>query len=111
MHEIKVTDSNGHGKKMADLEPIKMPVHEIYAAEPSNKVKVRFEKFVQLVATHDFTSLMKRYAEEDIILSTNLLTDLANAHEEEEVKTSKIPIFFVVGILIGVLITYLIIRF
>lgn len=107
MHDIKVTDSAA--KKVADLGTQQATASE--AREPGNKVKVRFDKFVQLVATHDFTSLMKRYEEEDIIVSTNLLTDLANAHEEVEVKSSKVPIFFIVGIIIGIVATYLIIRF
>lgn len=80
--------------------------------EPSEKVKVKFEKFVQLVATHNFEEVMKRHAEDDVILSTNLLADLANAHEEmPEESRSKMPVIFVVGILLGVVITYLVVRF
>lgn len=78
---------------------------------PGEKVKVKFEKFVQLVATHDFEGVMKHHADEDIILSTNLLTDLANAHEEQPNENKKLPIFLIVGIIIGVVLTYLIIRF
>lgn len=109
MHDIKIPDGNPQKKVMevsslAPMEPQKAP-------EPGNKVKVNFEKFVQLVATHDFEEVMKAHENEDIILSTNLLTDLANAHEEEPEQTSRVPIIFVVGVLLGVLLTYLIIRF
>ncbi len=113
MHDIKIPDfgSAPHSKK-SDFEVTQVSVAEARASEPSEKVKVKFEKFVQLVATHDFEDVMKRHAEEDIILSTNLLTDLANAHEEQEPQSGKkLPIIFIIGIIIGVVLTYLVIRF
>src|SRR3989339_902183 len=64
-------------------------------------IKVPFSKFVQLVAVHDFEKILDKYAEEQIVLSTSLLTDLANSHEPEE-KESKIPLFFVVGVIFGI---------
>lgn len=108
MHDIKIPDSGG---KKADFEITQVSAAEEREAEPGEKVRVRFEKFVQLVATHDFEEVMKRHAEEDIILSTNLLTDLANAHEEEQGQGKKLPIIFIIGIIIGVVLTYLVIRF
>lgn len=108
MHDIKIPDP--HGKK-PDFEITQVNAAEEKEAEPGEKVKVKFEKFVQLVATHDFEEVMKRHAEEDIILSTNLLTDLANAHEEEQGQGKKLPIIFIIGIIIGVVLTYLVIRF
>lgn len=79
--------------------------------EPSDKIKVKFEKFVQLVATHDFEGVLKKYSEEDIIMSSNLLTDLASAHEEVETHSQRIPVWVVSGIIVGIIITYLILRF
>lgn len=113
MHDIKIPDSGGSsaaGKK-PDFEVTQVSASEAKEHEPGEKVKVKFEKFVQLVATHDFEEVMKRNAEEDIILSTNLLTDLANAHEEEQGQGKKLPIIFIIGIIIGVVLTYLVIRF
>lgn len=108
MHDIMIPDPH---KKKIDFETSQVSLGEAKAAEPGEKVKVKFEKFVQLVATHDFEGIMQNHADEDIILSTNLLTDLANAHEEAPRETKKLPIIFIVGILLGVVITYLVIRF
>ncbi len=83
----------------------------VAVAEPSDKIKVKFEKFVQLVATHDFEGVLKKYADDDIILSSNLLTDLASAHEEVEAPVNRMPIWVVSGIIIGIIVTYLILRF
>ena len=87
-----------------------MPSHS-FEAEPSDKIKVKFEKFVQLVATHDFAGVLKKYADDDVVISSNLLTDLANAHEETEVHPSRVPVWIISGVIIGVIITYLILRF
>jgi len=108
MHDIKIPDP--HSKK-STFEVSQVTPAEAKAPEPGEKVKVKFEKFVQLVATHDFEEVMKGHANEDIILSTNLLTDLANAHEEEPPQGRKTPIIFIVGIIIGVAVAYLVIRF
>ena len=122
MHDIKIPDQ--HGSKKGDFAVSHLSERgniersgfgaepaETKAPEPGEKVKVKFEKFVQLVATHDFEEVMKRHAEEDVILSTNLLTDLANAHEEAPNEGKKLPIVLIVGVIIGVVITYLVIRF
>ena len=108
MHDIKIPDP--HGKKK-DFEVSHLPPAEEKEHEPGDKVKVRFENFVQLVATHDFEGVMKAHADEDIVVSTNLLTDLANAHEEEPREGKKTPIILIVGILIGIIVTYVLIRF
>lgn len=106
MDDIRIPDPNA---KKPNFEISHVTAAE--SKEARDKVKVKFEKFVQLVATHDFEEVMQKHADEDIILSTNLLIDLANAHEEEETGNKKLPIFLVVGIIIGVVITYLLIRF
>lgn len=82
-----------------------------FEPEPSDKIKVKFEKFVQLVATHDFEGVLKKYADDDVIINSNLLTDLANAHEEIESHPNRIPIWIISGIIIGVIVTYLLLRF
>lgn len=65
----------------------------------SDKVKVKFDKFVNLVATHSYEDIIDKYMDEDIIISTDLLTDLASTHEEKEDK--KTPLIFIIGILLG----------
>ncbi len=78
--------------------------------EPSDKIRVKFDKFVQLVATHDFGGVLKKYGDEDVVISSNLLTDLASAHEEVETHPTKIPIWIISGIIIGIILTYIILR-
>lgn len=119
MHDIRIPDSRGgsaRGKTLnaesADFEVTHVGVDEEKKHEPSEKVKVKFTKFVQLVATHDFEEVMQKHGDDDIVLNSNLLTDLASAHQDEEPKRDpKLPIFLVVGVIIGVVITYLILRF
>ncbi len=78
------------------------------AASPKDLIRVKFEKFVQLVATKDFLSVLEQNKNEDIILSSNLLTELASAVEEKQEKKS--PVIFLVGLAIGVIVTYLLIN-
>lgn len=104
MHDIKIPDPN---KKKIDFEVSHVTAAEIKQAEPGEKVKVNFKNFVELVATHDFEEVMEQHGSEDIILSTNLLTDLANAHQEPDNPAKKIPIYIIVGIIIGIVVTYL----
>ena len=71
-------------------------------------IKVKFDKFVTLVASRDFLSVMEKNKDEDIIMSSNLLTDLAGSMEEKSEK--KTPVIFLVGLAIGVIVTYLLIN-
>lgn len=71
-------------------------------------IKVKFDKFVTLVASRDFLSVLEKNKNEDIIMSSNLLTDLAGAVEEKSEK--KTPVIFLVGLAIGVIVTYLLIN-
>ena len=77
---------------------------------PSDMVRVKFDKFIQLVATHTYEDILKRDSDEDVIVSTNLLTDLANAHDESSNVSKKLPIVLVAGIVLGVIITWLVLR-
>ncbi len=103
-----------------DREPGKLPqpaVHqgvpvsegEMAAMKPYDKVKIKFDKFVNLIATHAYEEIFEKHLDEDIIVSTDLLADLANAHEEKE-GSKKIPIFFFFGILLGVAIAWMLLR-
>lgn len=75
----------------------------------SDRVKVKFDKFITLVATHTYENVLRKNADEDVIISTNLLTDLANAHEEPK-GDKKIVVIFAVGISIGIVLAWLILR-
>lgn len=70
-------------------------------------MKVRFAKFVQLVSTRDCSDVVNANPDEEVVISSNLLTELAGAHDEREEK--KIPLVFLVGLAIGVVLTYILI--
>jgi hypothetical protein len=80
---------------------------EAAAANPKELIKVKFGKFVQLVASRDFLEILDKNKDEELIMSSNLLTDLAGAVEEKSEK--KTPVIFVIGLAIGVIITYFLI--
>ncbi len=75
--------------------------------EPRDFVKVKFTKFVQLVTSRDCTDVVNANPDEEVVMSSNLLTELAGAHDEREEK--KIPLVFLVGLAIGVVLTYILI--
>ncbi len=74
----------------------------------TDQVKVKFDKFVNLVATHAYEDVVDKYMDEDVIISTDLLTDLASSQEEKEDK--KTPVIFIIGIVLGVLVTWFILK-
>lgn len=75
----------------------------------AEKVKVKFDNFVQLVANHNYEDVINKNLDEDVIVSSNLLADLANAHEQEEER--RIPAIFIVGVVLGIVITYILLTF
>ncbi|MBL4694590.1 hypothetical protein JKY72_04445 [Candidatus Gracilibacteria bacterium] len=78
------------------------PVH--HESQPNAKVRVKFDKFVNLIATHAYEDVFAKYRDEDIVISTDLLTDLANAHDDKPEK--KMPVIFIMGICLGVVLTW-----
>lgn len=81
-------------------------------SEPGELVRVRFDKFVQLVATHNFEQALKHHAQEDIIMNANLLMDLASAHEDPEPPNDKRSSILVgAGVVIGIVVAYLLFKF
>jgi len=77
-------------------------VNELF---PKDVIKVKFGTFVNLVANRDMADVIADNLNEEIILSSNLLTELAGAHDRREEK--KIPLVFLIGIGIGVVLTYI----
>lgn len=80
--------------------------HETEAVE---KVKVSFDNFVKLVANHNYEAVIDKNKDEAVIVSSNLLADLANAHEQEEER--RIPAIFIIGVLLGIVITYILLTY
>lgn len=80
------------------------------AGKAHDKVKVKFDKFVNLIASHAYEEIFHKHADEDIILSTDLLTDLANSHEEKPNDNRKVILMLFGGIVIGVAVAWLFLR-
>ncbi|MFA6435690.1 MAG: hypothetical protein WCW30_00935, partial [Candidatus Gracilibacteria bacterium] len=76
--------------------------------EAGNHVSIQFSKFVQLVANHGYWDVVEKNADEKVILSGDLLTDLANA--EDRSKEKRLPLIFMAGLLIGIVLTYIILK-
>lgn len=85
--------------------------HELEEAamKSYDKVKVKFDKFVNLIATHAYEEIFDKHADEDVIISTDLLADLANAHEEKP-DSKKVPVIFLIGILLGIGVTWILLK-
>lgn len=93
---------------IGNVETVSVGEAEETALNPHTKVKVKFDKFVNLVASHAYEEVFEKHIDEDVIVSTDLLTDLANAHEEKSDR--KMPVIFLVGIILGVGLTWLLLR-
>lgn len=83
--------------------------HENATMHASDKVKIKFDKFVNLIATHAYQEVFDKHVNEDVVISTDLLADLANAHEEKD-DGKKVPVYVLVGVILGVLVTWLILK-
>lgn len=112
---ILVRPMKGDGE-LEDVDFDKTSIDDDLSATPpldplsnaGNKVVVSFAKFVQLVANHSFIDIVDKNAEEEVIVSGNLLTDLANAHDKT--KEKRMPLMFVAGLVIGIALTYIILK-
>jgi hypothetical protein len=76
----------------------------------TDKVSIKFDKFVNLIASHDYESIFQRHIDQDVVVSTDLLADLANAHQENEVSDRKVPFIFLFGILIGIVLMWIFLK-
>jgi hypothetical protein len=74
---------------------------------PNDKVKISFAKFVNLVANHAYEEVVERHTDSEIIISTDLLADLANAREDREDK--KYPLLLA-GAILGALVVWFILK-
>lgn len=81
---------------------------ENLSLRPNDKVKVKFDKFATLVSTHAFEEIFAKHVDDDVIISTDLLTDLANAHEEKHDR--RLPMMFIFGIVLGVILTWVLFK-
>lgn len=107
--EFKINNEAPKHELVGSVEVAPMSEKEEGGIHAHSKVKVKFEKFVNLVASHAYEEVFDKHRDESVIISTDLLTDLANSHEEKGGE-SKLPLIFVVGIVLGIGITWLLLR-
>lgn len=107
--EFKIGHVDNNPGHIGKVEATPLSDLEKTAMNSYDKVKVKFDKFVNLIATHAYQDIFDKHIDEDVIISTDLLTDLANAHEEKE-DGKKVPVVFIVGILLGVVLTYILLK-
>lgn len=95
-----------------DFDSVRMPDMKVTSvgkdevpSDPKDVIKVKFATFVQLVASRDVADVIDVHRDQEIIMSSNLLTELASTGDTREEK--KIPLVFLVGIAIGVVLTYI----
>lgn len=113
--------SKSKGNNNLSLKEEEFVVHHIDEEEPdiratvvndmpttTQKVTVKFGNFVNLVANHDYDSILEKNSDEDVIMSSDLLADLANAHEQGEEK--RIPAIFIIGVVLGIVVTYILLK-
>ncbi|MFC1616213.1 hypothetical protein ACFL21_03660 [Patescibacteria group bacterium] len=81
---------------------------EEVAASSSELVKVKFDKFVHLVANHEFEEVVHKHRAEDLIIRADLLTELANISQEKADR--KMPWIFIFGILIGLVLAWIFLK-
>lgn len=70
----------------------------------SKRVSVSFDRFVILVADHSFEEVVERNKDEEVIISTNLLADLANA--KRVAPQQKGTLLALSGAVLGILVGY-----
>ncbi len=61
-------------------------VHNLKVSK-EGQILVKFPKFVQLIATHEFEEIIEKHKNEDVIITSDLLVDLAGStpmHEEPQ---------------------------
>lgn len=95
-----------HAVKEEEQKPAPVAVTErLDEASAREFIKVRFGTFVNLIANRELEEVFDANADQQIIMNSNLLTELAGSKDRREDK--KIPLVFVVGIAIGVVLTYI----
>ncbi len=78
------------------------------AVNTSTMVKLKFDKFVTLIASRDSEDVFDKHMDEDVIISAELLTDLASTADVKE--GNKTPFIFLVGILLGIAVTWILLK-
>ncbi|MCA9373932.1 hypothetical protein KC725_02110 [Candidatus Peregrinibacteria bacterium] len=95
LDDVDSTDDFDSVSSVSDIENI----------PPKDIIKVRFGTFVNLVTNHDMEEVVAENAEKELIMEANLLTELASSRDQREER--RVPLVFLVGIALGVVLTYI----
>lgn len=107
MDDIFLPDEDDALEADASFEKISIESEKLghpSGVDASDYVKITFDRFVTLVANHSFLDVVERNEKEEVILSTNLLTDLANARGFR--PNTRGPLMVLGGVVLGLLIGY-----
>ena len=106
--EFEITSMEDEGDTETRVKA--SPIHEADMTDlkTSEMVRVKFDKFASLVSMHASKELIEDCRDEDVIVSTNLLTDLANTGDGGESK--KPLLLLLIGIILGIGLTYLLLK-
>lgn len=105
-------DKKDFGKK-SDIKAVDLDQFSLDSIKSSNMVRVRFDKFLTLLSRYDYETALSNFMMQEIIITTDLLADLANPPEPEEVpeEPKKFPFWILFGgVIVGVFITWLILK-
>ena len=107
--EFEITPMEDEGEmEMSHMKASPIKEADLAEMRTAENVRVKFDKFASLVAAHATKEFVEQCRDEDVIVSTNLLTDLANSGKSDDSK--KIPMIFLIGIVLGIGLTYILLK-
>ena len=93
---------------ISEIDDEEEEVSMVDMPKPGDKVRISFERFVQLIASHNFDKILEKRKDDELIMGADLLADLASVHEEND--NNKIPLIFIGGIILGAVLAYFLIK-
>ena len=104
-----INHNNGVEKKRGELTAVSESDLYLNSVKSSHMVRIRFDKFVTLLSKYDFDDLINKFEDQDLIISTDLLADLANVPAPEP-DEKKPPYLFILGIVLGIIVTWVLVK-
>lgn len=83
------------------------PAHTLKVSK-EGQILVKFPKFVQLIATHEFEDIIERHKNEDVVITSDLLVDLAGSapivDDSGDGRLSSLFIGLVMGVAVAAIV-------